>query len=130
MAPLTQLFGGGGRDGCSAGLRSARQPPMQSRVTHQTQVDLPAAHSERGWRVGGDPPRLFRRGAGGARPIERMTSKVTSRKTTTRRKSLGGKAAGATGPRSERSAATLKADWGRTVERQCTAIFSRCRIVL
>ena len=60
--------------------------------------------------VEGPPPGFFWRGDGGAVPIVSLPSKVTLRKTTTRRKNLGGEAPERQDPFRDRSTAPLRCD--------------------
>jgi len=60
--------------------------------------------------VEGAPTGFFRRGDGGAVPIDRLMSKVTLRKTTTRRKNFGGEAPERQDPFRDRSTAPLRGD--------------------
>src|SRR3954467_11382180 len=53
-------------------------------------------------------------------PTNRRSSTGGNRMATTRRKTFGGEAAGATGPRSERSAAPLR--WDESSERRPSAV--------
>ena len=71
----------------------------------QTCPDISGVYGLRGTgdAVEGPPPGFFWRGDGGAVPIVSLPSQVTLRKTTTRRKNLGGEAPERQDPFRERS---------------------------